>query len=138
MHSFIPAFIALLSLSPSLSSAAPGHRPPHHGGGGKKGPSCLTDAEALDISTRWLSIFSSNNNITSIAQLGKIVAKNITSADDTFGPPTQGIDSLYADISPSGPNPVNNVLQTPLFLLHSCNQIGLRWQYTGTTTGYDS
>ena len=65
---------------------------PTHGG------KCLTDSEALDISTRWLSIFSTGE-VTSKKQLATIVSQDIASYDDTFGDPTFGINELWAAVS---------------------------------------
>lgn len=71
----------------SAFSAGEAHSWPSHGG------HCLTYDEALDISTRWLSIFSTGG-VTSKAELATIVSKDIASYDDTFGPPTFGINEL--------------------------------------------
>ena len=98
---------------------------------------CLTYDEALSISTRWLSIFSTGG-VTSKAELATIVSKDIASYDDTFGPPTFGINELWAAVTAPGKYPTTDVKQFPLWLFHSCDQIGLRWQYEAVTTGYES
>lgn len=99
-------------------------------------PPCLTYDEAWNISTRWLSIFSTGG-VTSESQLATIVAPNLYSVDDTFGPPTTTLDELWQGISAGGESPTTNVTQFPLYLIHSCGDIGVRWQYQGVTTGYN-
>lgn len=101
------------------------------------GTNCLSYDEALDISTRWLSVFSTGV-VTSEAQLATIVSQDIASYDDTFGDPTFGIDELWAAISGGGKTTTTDVKQTPLFLIHTCDDIGLNWVYNAVTTGYKS
>ena len=120
----------LLSLVYLLALPAHGSHPwPQHGG------PCLTYDEALDISTRWLSIFSTGV-VTSKAELATIVSKDIASYDDTFGPPTFGINELWAAVSAPGKYPTTDVKQYPLWLFNNCDQIGLNWQYEAVTSGY--
>lgn len=118
--------LSVLLLSASEAKSWPAH-----------GSKCLTDPEALDISTRWLSIFSTGK-VTSKKQLATIVSQDIASYDDTFGAPTFGIDELWAAVAAPGKYPTTDVKQFPLWLFHSCDQIGLRWQYEAVTTGYES
>ena len=112
-------------------SAGEAHSWPTHGG------KCLSYDDALEISTRWLSIFSTGG-VTSKAELATIVSKDIASYDDTFGPPTFGINELWAAVTAPGKYPTTDVKQYPLWLFHSCDQIGLHWQYTAVTTGYEA
>ena len=129
MHLFnthLLSFLALLLLSSSEAKSWPTH-----------GSRCLTDPEAFDISTRWLSIFSTGE-VTSKKQLATIVSQDIASYDDTFGDPTFGIDELWAAVSAPGKYPTTDVKQYPLWLFHSCDQIGLRWQYEAVTTSYEA
>lgn len=100
-------------------------------------PQCLTEPEAQSIATRWLSIFSTDG-VTTKEQLATIVAPNLYSVDDTFGPPTTTLEELWEDISAGGNVTVTNVKQYPLFLIHNCDGIAVRWQYEGVTTGWNS
>lgn len=100
-------------------------------------PLCLCEDEAWDITSRWLSVFSTPG-VSSKAELATIVSQNLTSYDDTFGPPTIGIDGLWAALTAGGNATTANVTQTPNFILHSCDQIAYNWQYTAVTTGYNS
>jgi hypothetical protein len=121
--------VSLVTLATATPSGDHGW-PPH-------GKNCLSYAEALDISTRWLSVFSTGE-VTSKKQLATIVAQDIASYDDTFGAPTFGIGELWAAISGGGKTTTTDVKQTPLFLIHTCDQIGLNWIYNAVTTGYKS
>jgi hypothetical protein len=123
-------FCLLISLATSATLTT-AHRLLHRNG------QCLDDAEALDISTRWLSVFSTGG-VTSKKQLATIVSKDIASYDDTFGDPTFGIGELWAAITAPGKYPTTDVKQTPIFQIHSCDQIGLHWQYKAVTTGFKS
>ncbi|KAI8246565.1 hypothetical protein K4K55_007805 [Colletotrichum sp. SAR 10_96] len=99
--------------------------------------SCLCEDEAWSIARRWLSIFDTPLTSTK-ADLAAVVSPNVTSYDDTFGPPTLNIDQLWdAIITPQNATTTNST-QTPTFLLHSCDQIAYNWQYTAVTTGYNS
>jgi hypothetical protein len=129
MQLFSTIFLAFITLAKAASSND--HSQSHHG------KACLSYAEALDISTRWLNVFSTGQ-VTSKKQLATIVSQDIASYDDTFGAPTFGIGQLWAAISSGGESPTANVTQTPLFLIHSCDQIGLNWVYDAVTTGYKS
>jgi hypothetical protein len=100
-------------------------------------PRCLTQSEADSISTRWLSIFSTGG-VTTKEQLSAIVAPNLYSIDDTFGPPTTTLDELWDDISAGGNVSVTDVRQFPLYDIHTCDHIAIRWQYEGLTTGWNS
>ena len=127
MQLYYSLLLSLVYLSAVFASD--GHSWPAHGG------HCLTYDEALDISTRWLSIFSTGG-ITSKAEVATIISKDIASYDDTFGPPTFGIDELYAAVTAPGKYPTTDVKQYPLWLFHNCDQIGLHWQYSAVATGY--
>ena len=98
---------------------------------------CLDHDEALDISKRWLSIFSTGG-VTSKAELATIVAQDLQSYDDTFGPPTTNINQLWTAISGSGKTTTTDVKQFPLFIINTCDQIAVNWEYTAVTTGYHS
>ncbi|KAL0941292.1 uncharacterized protein CTRU02_204055 [Colletotrichum truncatum] len=99
--------------------------------------SCLCEDEAWHITRRWLNVFSTGG-ISSKAELATIVTPDVKSYDDTFGPPTIGIDQLWGNITAPGNSTTTNVTQTPSFLLHSCDQIAYNWLYTAVTTGYNS
>ena len=100
---------------------------------------CLSDEEALNISTRWLRIFSTNGiDLSTDRELSTIVSPNIASYDDTFGTPTYGIDELYAAITTPGNTTTTDVRQFPLFVVNTCDQIAVRWEYNAITTGYKS
>ena len=128
---FFNAFFLPLVTLEAVATSSKDYSRSHHG------KDCLSYAEALDISTRWLSVFSSGR-VTSKKQLATIVSQNIASYDDTFEAPTFGIGQLWAAISSNSKTPTTNVTQTPLFLMHTCDQIGLNWIYNAVTTGYDS
>ncbi|EQB43936.1 hypothetical protein CGLO_17371 [Colletotrichum gloeosporioides Cg-14] len=99
--------------------------------------SCLCEDEAWDIARRWLAIFDTPLTSTK-ADLAAVVSANVTSYDDTFGPPTLDIDQLWDAITAPQNATTTNSTQTPTFLLHSCDQIAYNWQYTAVTTGYNS
>lgn len=101
------------------------------------GRPCLTEAEARNITARWLDVFSTPG-VSSKAELGTIVAPDIRSWDDTFGPPTYGIDELWDAIAPGGNSSTTDVKQTATLLLHTCDQIAYNWEYTAVTTGFNS
>ena len=100
-------------------------------------PRCLTQSEAQSIATRWLSIFSTGG-VTTKQQLATIVAPDLYSIDDTFGPPTTTLEELWEGISAGGNVTVTDVKQFPLFVMHTCDGIAVRWQYEGMTTGWNS
>lgn len=101
------------------------------------GPDCLCEDEAWEIARRWLGIFS-QGSVSSKEELATIVTPGVKSYDDTFGPPTIGIDQLWSAVSGSGNSTTTNVKQAPNFLLHSCDQIAYNWEYTAVTTGFKS
>jgi len=98
---------------------------------------CLSDGEANDIANRWLDIWWTGA-ITSRSQLESIVAEDVASYDEAFGGPTLSLDELFGILTIGGPSKVTDVTQKPLFLIHSCDGIAVRWQYLGITTGYNS
>ncbi|EFQ35782.1 uncharacterized protein GLRG_10977 [Colletotrichum graminicola M1.001] len=99
-------------------------------------PSCLCRDEALDIANRWLSIFSTGG-VSGKEEVATIVSQDLVSADETFGPPTYGIDAFWEAIkTPS--NLTTNVTQATTFFIHTCDQIALNWQYDAVSTGYNS
>ncbi|KDN64784.1 hypothetical protein CSUB01_08669 [Colletotrichum sublineola] len=101
-----------------------------------EGPSCLCHEEALDIANRWLSIFSTGG-VSGKEEVATIVSQDLISADETFGPPTYGIDAFWEAIkTPS--NTTTNVTQAATFFIHTCDQIAFNWQYNAVTTGYNS
>ncbi|OHE97700.1 hypothetical protein CORC01_06905 [Colletotrichum orchidophilum] len=99
--------------------------------------SCLCEDEAWNITRRWLGVFSTPG-VSSKAELATIVSQNLTSYDDTFGPPTIGIDQLWDALTAGGNATTANVTQAPNFILHTCDQIAYNWQYSAVTTGYNS
>ncbi|KAK1974600.1 hypothetical protein LZ30DRAFT_775222 [Colletotrichum cereale] len=99
-------------------------------------PSCLCDDEALDIANRWLSIFSTGG-VAGKEEVATIVSRDLVSADETFGPPTYGIDAFWDAIKTPSKS-TTNVTQTATFFVHTCDQIAYNWQYNAVTTGYKS
>lgn len=99
--------------------------------------SCLTDTEANTIATNWLHIWGTNA-VSSLSDLTGVLSSDIASYDETFGDPTFGIEALFEEVTAPGNFTTTNVKQFPLFVIHSCDQIATRWQYTGVTTGYAS
>ena len=79
-----------------------------------------------------------------MADLTGTLDPNITSYDETFsgpysdGPGIVGIKAFFESVTAPGNSSTTNVTQTPLFLLHSCDQIAYRWQYKGYSTGFES
>jgi hypothetical protein len=96
-------------------------------------PKCLSKSEATNIATHWLSIWNTPSSVKSLAQLSTIVADDIWSADDTFGPPTTTKEDIWNSISGSGPFEIIET-QTPHWLIHSCDGIAAHWLYQGKTT----
>ena len=114
-----------------------GHNYPSH-------PSnCLTDGQALDIATRYLSRYNSGA-VTSLSDLAGIVTPNFTSYDETGTgpysnePATVGIEAFFQSLTASGPNSFGNAVQYPLFLLHDCSSISYRWKFEAWSTGYNA
>ncbi|KAF9878886.1 hypothetical protein CkaCkLH20_03786 [Colletotrichum karsti] len=101
--------------------------------------SCLCEDEAWDIAKRWLSIFSTGG-VSSKAEVATIVSANLTSYDETEGGPLIGIDQFWDAVSAeaNSNSTATNVTQTPVLLLHSCDQIAYNWQLTAVTTGLNS
>ncbi|KZL77402.1 hypothetical protein CT0861_03122 [Colletotrichum tofieldiae] len=97
---------------------------------------CLCDYEALDIANRWLSIFSTGG-VSGKEEVATIVSQNLVSADETFGPPTFGIDAFW-DAVKTPSSTTTNITQATNFFIHTCDQIALNWQYTAVTTGFNS
>ncbi|KAJ0162415.1 hypothetical protein CTA2_4604 [Colletotrichum tanaceti] len=104
----------------------------------RKAP-CLCDEEALDIANRWLSIFSTGG-VSGKEEVATIVSRDLVSADETFGPPTFGIDAFWAAVTPpaGSPRTTTNVTQSANFFIRTCDQIAFNWQYNGVTTGFNS
>ena len=109
MARFTSLIVALLTLLGCVASiASPDH-----------GKNCLSEGEAWHISRRWLSIFSTGQ-VTSKSELATIVAKDLKSYDDTFGPPTTNLNQLWKAISGTGKTTTTDVKQYPLFLINTC------------------
>ena len=98
---------------------------------------CLTDAEALDIATRWLHLWDTNG-VASMSDLTGILAPDIASYDETFPPPIFGIQDFFNTVTAPGNVTTTDVKQVPLFVIHTCDQIATRWIYTGYSTGYST
>jgi hypothetical protein len=102
---------------------------------------CLTDAEALDIAARWLHLWdvtaTGQSVVTSLSDLTSILSPNIMSVDETYPPPTVGIQAFNETVTAPG-NTTTDVKQVPLFAIHSCDQIATRWIETAYSTGYNS
>ncbi|KAH6671495.1 hypothetical protein F5X68DRAFT_235877 [Plectosphaerella plurivora] len=118
MYSIIPFILAAVGLSP-------------------KGRPCLTEHEARNLTQRWLDVFSTPG-VSSKVELATIVTHDIKSWDDTFGPPTFGIDQLWDAVSAGGNSTTTDVKQTATLLLHTCDQIAYNWEYTAVTTGFNT
>lgn len=100
-------------------------------------PKCLSKYEATDISDRWLHIWWTGA-ITKRSQLQSIVTEDVASYDEAFGGPTLTLDELFGIVSGTGPSKVTDVTQKRLFFIHSCEDIAVRWEYKGITTGLNS
>ncbi|KUJ09163.1 uncharacterized protein LY89DRAFT_320909 [Mollisia scopiformis] len=97
---------------------------------------CLDDNEAIHIAKKWLDIWSSGT-ITKESQLTTLVTPDIQSYDGTYGQATVGIDALFASCTYVDPL-VKDVVQVPIFIFHSCDQIAARWTYNALSTGVGS
>lgn len=104
---------------------------------------CLTDAQALDIATRYLSCYNSGA-VKSINDLTGIISANFTSYDETGtgpysdGAATAGIDAFFQSLTASGPSAFGNAVQYPLFIMHDCTRISYRWKFEAWSTGYNA
>lgn len=104
---------------------------------------CLTDAQAADIASRYVSRYDTGA-VKTLADLTGIVTTDFTSYDETATggysnqPATQGIDEFFASLNASGPSSFTNAVQYPIFVLHDCNTISYRWQFEAYSTGYNS
>lgn len=104
---------------------------------------CLTDGQALDIATRYLSRYNSGA-VTSLSDLTGIITPNFTSYDETGTgpysnePATVGIEAFFQSLTASGPNSFGNAVQYPLFVLHDCSNISYRWKFEAWSTGYNA
>lgn len=95
---------------------------------------CLSDAEALAFSQKWLAIWGTDY-ITHKSQLRAIASSNVVSYDGSFGgPPSVGIDALFAAATYVDPL-VDKVLQKVEWVFHSCDQVCARWSYDAVATG---
>ena len=128
MYSLLPILSLFL---PVFTYAHPPHPSP-------PGPPCLTDAEAFDLATRFEAIYDSNANITSVSQLTSLLSPNIYHLDESYGAPTVGIQAFFDDLTAPGNYTTTDVVVTVLFDFHSCDQIAVRWEEKGVTTGYES
>lgn len=97
-------------------------------------PSCLTDDQSNKIISNWLRVWSAGG-LSSLADLSRIVTKDINHLDGTFGPTKVGIDALYKETQYQDPYVKNNK-QTHVTSFHVCDRIALRWKYSAVTTGY--
>lgn len=97
---------------------------------------CLSDKEANSIANKWQAIWGTGY-LKSVSQLAKIATKDVSSFDGTYGPANIGLDALYASATYVDPL-VDNVLQYPEWVFHSCDQIAIRWGYSATATGVNS
>jgi hypothetical protein len=102
----------------------------------KPSSKCLSDKEANTIATNWQSIWGTGY-LKSISQLAKIATKDVSNFDGTYGAANIGLDALYAAATYVDPL-VDNVLQYPEWVFHSCDQIAIRWGYTAIATGVNS
>ncbi|RDW56832.1 hypothetical protein BP5796_12899 [Coleophoma crateriformis] len=93
---------------------------------------CLSDSEANSISKSWLAIWDTGY-LTKKSQLKNLVTKDVLSFDGTYGPPTVGLDALYAAATYVDPL-VTNVLQYPETAIHNCDTISVRWGYSAVST----
>lgn len=125
--------LALAALLPAFTHATPWG--PWHPS--PPGPPCLSDAEALDIATRYEDVFNANA-ITSLSQLTSIVSSNIAHLDENFDESTVGIEAFYESLVAPGNYTTTDAVESVLFLIHSCDQIAVRWQENAITTGYES
>jgi hypothetical protein len=105
------------------------------------GYDCLSDTEATNIATQWVHIWSTGV-VHSTSDLSSIVTSNVEVSDEAFPPAVIGIDAflgaLLGATTTTSNSTVTNIVQAELFNFHSCNQIAVRWQYNGVTTGVAS
>lgn len=104
---------------------------------------CLTDEQAQDLASRYVSRYNTGA-VTTLADLTGIVTTDFTSYDETAiggysnQPATQGIQEFFDSLTASGPSSFTNAVQYPLFVLHDCNTISYRWQFEAYSTGYNA
>jgi hypothetical protein len=122
--SLIPLFVGISGLLQTVGAS------PHK-------PDCLSKKEATSISDNWLHIWWTGA-ITKRSQLAAVVTEDIASYDEAFGGPTLTLDELFAILTGTSPQKVTAVTQKRMFLIHSCEDIAVRWEYKGVTTGYNS
>ena len=126
MKSVLATVVGFLTLTSFATPGDYGHGHNEH---------CLSDVEALDISRNWLRIWSTGE-IKNKEELATIVTADIQSYDETFGGPTTTLDELW-DASTFADPYIRDVKQAPLFAIHSCDQISVRWGYSSYSTGYN-
>jgi hypothetical protein len=115
-----------------LASTAIAHPQPSS----SKKPTCLSDKESTSIAKKWLAIWGSNY-LTKKSQLTCLVTKDISNFDGTYGVANVGIDSLFDAATYVDPL-VAKVLQYPETIIHTCDEIVVRWGYSAVATGTGS
>jgi len=116
---------------------------PWNPSGERVGVKCLTESQAADIASYYVSRYNTGA-VTTLADLTGIVTTDFTSYDETATggysnePATSGIDEFFASLTASGPSSSTNAVQYPLFVLNDCNTISYRWQFEGISTGYNA
>ncbi|KAK2035049.1 hypothetical protein LX32DRAFT_688728 [Colletotrichum zoysiae] len=125
--------VSLLSLATTaFASTSQASRPAR-----RDKASCLCEDEAWDTARRWLGLFSTGG-VSSKEDLATIVSPNVKSYDAAFVPVVVGIDELWDVLAEPGDGTTTDGMQTPSFLLRSCDQIAFNWEYTAVATGLNS
>ncbi|KAK2060106.1 hypothetical protein LY76DRAFT_472146, partial [Colletotrichum caudatum] len=99
--------------------------------------SCLCEDEGWNTARQWLGLFSTGG-VSSKGELARIVilhTKLFQLHDAAFVPVVVGTDEPWDILTEPGDSTTANEMQTPSFLLHSCDQIAFNWEYTAVTTG---
>jgi hypothetical protein len=105
--------------------------------------SCLSDAEASNIATRYLALYNTGA-VTQLSDVTSVVSENFTSWDETgtgpfvTGPSTNGSTAFYESLTAGGNSSFTDSLQVPIFFLHTCDTVVYRWQFTAVSTGYNA
>ncbi|KPI39220.1 uncharacterized protein AB675_5224 [Cyphellophora attinorum] len=105
---------------------------------------CLSDAEASQIASRYIALYDTGA-VSQLSDLTSIVTQNFTSYDGTGtgpydnGPSTVGAQAFYESLTAStGPSSFTDSVQSPVFVIHTCDTVVYRWQFTAVSTGYNA
>jgi hypothetical protein len=105
---------------------------------------CLSDTEASKIASRYISLYNTGA-VSQLSDVTSVVTQNFVSYDGTGtgpydnGPSTVGAEAFYESLTAStGPSSFTDSVQSPVFVLHTCDTVVYRWQFTGVSTGYNA